>query len=549
MKKRLMEGIFALSLAFSLMLAVSAGPLCTAAEPEETEEEYFGYLVMLDFSAASDRATLMAVEETPLVSLDEENQIYKAGELSDIRDLVYSGVVDVVEPDYKAELLDMVIDPDDPYYQSTVNNQQSGHQYNIFRIKAQAAWDVGLSGQGVTVAVIDSGLNSDHVDAPVRIAPGRFYFYLEETDGPYSFTDSSGVQRYYGYYSTSTVKDTNSQAHGTMCAGIIAANTNNGLGIAGIAPGVTILPIKCFTASGEQVYHTGEQKYATALGGYASNLISGLNYARQQGADIINMSWGLQKNSSALKKAVDSAANAGCILIAAAGNDGNSSLRYPAAYDNVIGVGATGKSDQVCDFSQRNDTVTVCAPGYEIFSLYNKDETSVGYGTGTSFSAPAVAAVAALLKEANPAMTHQDFAGLLTAENCTAVASGSYAAYGGSGIINVESLLNAVGFAGIYPTYTDGGIRVQGAYHPKSGDVPAGDAGFLMLVGAYNAQGHLLRSGIVATEKSAYDGYTGVTELQGLTDVAQVRVFFLKGDSTLASPIDAVWYNPVTSAE
>ncbi len=548
MKKRLLKGLFTLSVVFALVLTLSAAPLAVAAEPEVVEEEYAGYLVTLQM-ADTDQASLMALEDSPIVPLDVENQIYKADALSDIRDLVYTGAVKTVEPDYKAELFDMVVEPNDPYYQSTLDNTQSGFQYSIFRVRAQAAWDVGLSGQGVTVAIIDSGLNTEHIDAPVRVAPGRFFFYLEEKGGKYTFKDSSGVTRYYGYYSTGTVTDTNSQAHGSMSAGIIAANTNNDAGIAGIAPGVTILPIKCFTAAGEKVYHPGEKTYNSALGGYASNLISGLNYAREHGADIINMSWGLQKNSDALKTAIDAASNAGCILIAAAGNDRNATLRYPAAYDNVIGVGATGKNDQVSVFSQRNNTVAVCAPGEDVYSIYNQDETSIGRGSGTSFSTPIVAAVAALLKEANPAMTHRDFASLLTAANCTPVAPGDYAAYAGSGIINVEKLLDAVGYAGLYPTQEANGLQVRGAYHPKPSDRPTGDAGFLMVVGVYNAQGHLLLSRILETEKSSYNGYSATGVLPKLTDVARVKVFFLKNDGTLASPVDAVTYQMLSVQE
>ncbi len=539
MKKRVFTGIFSLTLVFALLLALC--PSALGAEVEEPEGEYAGYLVTLQLGD-SDRATLLALEDGPMAPLDRENQIYKVGELSDIRDLVYSGSVKVVEPDYKAELFDAVVNPNDPFYQSTVTNQRSGYQYGLFHMRVQAAWDVGLSGQGVTVAVIDSGLNAQHIDAPVRIAPGRFFFYLEEEGGSYTFTDTSGVERRYGYYSISEVKDTNPYAHGSISAGIIAANTNNNQCVAGIAPGVTLLPIKCFTAEGEQVYHTGENRYRSTLGGYTSNLISGLDYARKQGADIINMSWGISEDSSALKTAIDAAANAGCILVAAAGNSGNSNLRYPAAYDNVISVGSTGTSDQVSDFSQRNSTVAVCAPGEYIYSLHNKDNTSLGRGSGTSFSTPAVAAVAALLKEANPAMTHRDFVALLTPQNCTAVTEGQHKKFAGSGIINVEKLLDAVGCAAAYPTLSADGLEIRGTYHPKTADRPASDAPFLMLVGAYNAQGHMLASRILRTQASEYNGYSATGHFADLAGAAKLRVFFLKGDATLAAPVDAVEY-------
>lgn len=546
--KRMIKALGAFALTWVLTLTLAAGPLCaTAQEPEAPESS--GYLVMLSdpepaaFSAdPMGQATLMAAynEREELLPLVESAGIYKAADLADIQNLVWSGQVQVVEPDYKVELLntpDLETDhadptkPDDPYFiDQTYEYQYSLKDSDKHGISVRAAWDAGLTGEGVTVAVIDSGLNVDHVDAPAKIARGRYYFYREEKDGRYEFV-INGVTRYYNYYSSDYIMD--NLGHGTMVSGLIAAQKDNGLGIAGIAPNVTILPIRCFTATEGH------------LGGYTSNLISGINYAVENGADIINMSWGLRNDSTTLRTAITRAANAGCILIAAVGNDGASALQYPAAYDNVIGVGSTDKSGYLSDFSQRNESVNVCAPGgknggQQIWSLGYSSTTAIVKGDGTSFSAPIVAASAALLKEADPTMTQADFLDLLKG-NCDPVTlrSTDDPAHAGLGALNLRKLLDAMGYAGATLDRSDAGVTLRAAYHPVQSDIAQPDASAMLLIGAYNAQGHLLDSKIAAATLSDYGAYSLSAQFSD-PNIATLRAFYLKNDATLNTVAPAV---------
>ncbi len=545
--KRMIKALGAFALTFVLALTLAAGPLCATAQEAETAESA-GYLVILSdpepstFSAdPMEQATLMAAynEREELLPLAESAGIYKAADLADIQNLVWSGQVQVVEPDYKVELLaaDLPTDhsdptkPNDPYFiDQTYEYQYSLKDSDKYGISVRAAWDAGLTGEGVTVAVIDSGLNVDHVDAPAKIARGRYYFYREEENGRYEFT-INGVTRYYNYYSSDYIMD--NMGHGTMVSGLIAAQKDNGQGIAGIAPNVTILPIRCFTAT---------EKH---LGGYTSNLISGINYAVENGADVINMSWGLRNDSTSLRTAITRAANAGCILIAAVGNNGNSSLQYPAAYDNVIGVGSTDKTGTLSNFSQRNESVNICAPGgtnggQQIWSLGYNSPTAIAKGDGTSFSAPIVAGSVALLKEADPTMTQADFMDLLVG-NCDEVKlrRTDDPAHAGLGRLNLRKLLDAMGYAGATLDRSDAGVTFRAAYHPVQSAAAQPDGAAMLLIGAYNAQGHLLDSKIAAPTLSGYGAYSLSAQFTD-PNIATLRAFYLKNDPALTTVAPAV---------
>ncbi len=547
--KRMTKALGAFALTLILALTLAAGPLCAAAQEPEAQGNYSGYLVMLSepgpvtYSAdPMEQATLMAAynEREELLPLAESVGIYKAADLADIQNLVWSGQVQVVEPDYEAELFapnDLPTDhadptkPDDPYF----IDQDYEYQYSLkdsdkFGISVRSAWDAGLTGEGVTVAVIDSGLNVDHVDAPAKIARGRYYFYREEKNGRYEFV-INGQTRYYNYYSSDYIVD--NLGHGTMVSGLIAAKKDNGQGIAGIAPNVTLLPIRCFTATEGH------------LGGYTSNLISGINYAVENGADIINMSWGIRNDSASLKAAITRAANAGCILLAAVGNDGASSLQYPAAYDNVIGVGSTDKTGYLSNFSQRNASVNLCAPGgknggHQIWSLAYNSNTLMAKGDGTSFAAPIAAGAIALLKEADPTMTQADFMDLLVG-NCDEVKlrSTDDPAHAGLGRLNLRKLLDAMGYAGATLTRDNQGVTFRAAYHPVQSAAAQPDSAAMLLIGAYNAQGHLLDSRIAAATLSGYGAYSLSARFDD-PDVATLRAFYLKNDAALTTVAPAV---------
>ncbi len=191
--------------------------------------------------------------------------------------------------------------------------------------------------------------------------------------------------------------------HGTHVAGIIAANTNNGQGIAGVCPECTILPLKTHDSDGEETF---------------SDVSTAIRYAVEQGAQIINMSFGKGKDSctAELADAVNYAYNNGTVLIAAAGNASSTEndcpvkaalytyeMNYPARFGRVIAVGASNSNDSRADFSHYGPTLDVMAPGVSILSTY----LNGGYEShsGTSMASPMVAGVAGLLLSQNPSLT------------------------------------------------------------------------------------------------------------------------------------------------
>lgn len=540
--KRIYRALLSLSLSLTLALGLGSGVLCAAAEPDGTDLPFSGYLITLRPAGEGAFFSLLGEDEVPegLDELDGRNRIYKAADLADVRELVYAGLVLRAEPDYQVELFGSVTaTPNDPLFNS-LERQYNLKGHDAYGISAQAAWDAGLSGRGVTVAVIDSGVTPTHLDGPVNLLPGRYYYYREydptsptdvanKKNFKYTFdghVDEDGNPIKYGYFSSSDVQDDNPQSHGTAVSGIIAARSDNNLGMAGIASNVTILPVKVFTT---QEGH---------LSGLTSTMISALNYAVEHGADVINMSWGLTGSNAAddfptLRDAINSAAAAGCILVAAVGNDGLSSYCYPAAYDNVIGVGSTGKTGQRCSFSRRNDSVWVCAPGELIYSLSRDTNQSVNHGiNGTSFSCPQVSAAAALLLEADPTMTHDDFAQLLAATSTPVKhANGEKVPYTGCGIMDLQALLDAAGAQVLNITAATGSVEVQACFHPASSAALA-DESYLLLVAGYNSLGHLVASSAQTAQRSDYGGYQSTVTFPG-RDVATVRAFLLENDATL----------------
>lgn len=522
--KRILKalGAFALSLTFILSMAsmpASAAENALNGDPETSS----GYIVVLNAPPASPfsfdplaAATLMAAEDEreELFPLAKDWNIYMAGSLDEVQSLVYSGQVTVLEPDYEAELFDLdPANPDDPMLEQ---------QFNLIGdcgVSVRSAWEAGLTGEGVTIAVIDSGINDTHEDAPLKIGRGRYFYYREEADGRYELNGKR-----YGYYSSGNYVD--DVGHGSMVCGIIAAATGNGKGVSSIAPGATILPIRCFTNTEGHV------------GGRVSNLISGLNFAVENGADIINMSWGVRTASSSLQTAVDAAYRAGCILIAAAGNDGAAAAfttQYPAAWDNVISVGATDELGRLPYYSQRTKTVNVCAPGgsakSKIVSTHCGPAYSYSTNLGTSFSAPAVSAAAALLLQADPTMAQGDFFSLLQATShpvTQAVDKGGNvtetgAAYSGVGRMDIQALLDKVGYAGCTAKRTEDGCEVYAAYHPvKDSSVDR----LIAMVGGYNAKGHLVESHSAALTKTQYNNCAKAFTFSDPT-ITEFRTFYL----------------------
>ena len=185
--------------------------------------------------------------------------------------------------------------------------------------------------------------------------------------------------------------------HGTHVAGIAAAATNNGVGIAGIAPQARIMPVKVLDQYGN---------------GWYSDIAAGIIYAADNGAQVINLSLGGKEDSQILRDAVDYARNRGALVVAATGNDGGAVL-YPAAYAPCWRWPRPIGSDQVAYFSNRGSQVDVAAPGVDIYSTW---PWVTGYFTksGTSMAAPHVSGVAALIRSERPDLAVDQIAQIIT---------------------------------------------------------------------------------------------------------------------------------------
>jgi thermitase len=246
------------------------------------------------------------------------------------------------EPDFVAEALDS---PDDPGF---VN------QWGMVKIQAPQAWDVTTGSSQVTIAILDTGVDLDHPDLANKIISNV------------NFGSSNTTDDVYG--------------HGTHVAGIAAAMTNNGIGVAGLGYGSTIMNVKVLDDNG--------------MGAY-SWIASGIIWATDNGAKVINLSLGGSSPSSTLEDAVNYAWNNGVVVVAAAGNAGSTTPAYPAYYNNCIAVAATDANDGLTSFSNYGKWVDVAAPGMIIYSTL-KDG---GYGckSGTSMASPHVAGLAALV--------------------------------------------------------------------------------------------------------------------------------------------------------
>ena len=253
--------------------------------------------------------------------------------------------VELIEQDY---LVSVAFDnpPNDPDY---------ARQWALPHIQAETAWSEMGDLQPMTVAVIDTGVCMSHEDLAGRVLDSG-YDFVDNDDDP---------EDVFG--------------HGCSVAGIIAANIDNGIGIAGFAPNASILPIRVLGSGGS---------------GSMADVAAGIVYAADNGADIINLSLGSVVGSQVEKDAIDYAVDKGVTVIASAGNSGGAQPGFPARYENVVAVGAIDSNGARSSFSNKGGNIW--APGRDIHTTYLDN----GYRAlnGTSFSAPYVAAMAAVLE-------------------------------------------------------------------------------------------------------------------------------------------------------
>lgn len=245
---------------------------------------------------------------------------------------------------------DPIIQPELP----VTNDPYVQKQWALNQIEALKSWQITTGKPEILVAVLDTGIDQSHEDLKGKV--------IAEVN----FTDSPTSQDVYG--------------HGTHVAGIISANSNNGIGITGVAPECRLVNIKIADDRGKC---------------QSSVLAEGIVWASDNGASVINISVGFIEPSPELANAVDYAWNRGAVIIVAAGNHGTECPIYPAYYENCIAVAATSQDGTLAPLSNYGIWVDVAAPGFNIYSTL--PDNGYDYKTGTSFAAAYVSGLAALL--------------------------------------------------------------------------------------------------------------------------------------------------------
>jgi subtilisin family serine protease len=330
--------------------------------------------------------------------------------------------VEVVELDYAVQALE---------YSS---ENELGNSWGVDHINADTALAAGYSGEGVKVAVLDSGVNFNHFDLR-----DNFDFYANELG--YDFvSDDSFPEDVYG--------------HGTHVAGIIAA-ASNGFGVVGVAPNAQIVALRVLDDNG---------------GGTASRIIEALQWIQNYNAAhpnspirITNNSYGTGSYSSQLGAAFDALAKSGVLNIGSAGNDGSAAgngnnVSYPARYESVVAVAAVDKNNQRASFSSTGSAVEIAAPGVSVLSTW-KDSANIGgpqpfsfvgypgeyfiEASGTSMASPHVAGVAALLMASNPSYTAEEVRNKMNETALDLGTAGKDNLYG-YGLVDASSALGIV---------------------------------------------------------------------------------------------------------
>lgn len=283
------------------------------------------------------------------------------------------------------------------------NTTTGSGQWYLHKIRAPQAWDIQTGNPEIRVAVLDDAFELAHPDLSGIFLPGRDVVMDDFDVTPPSVLFS----------------------HGTHVSGVIAANTGNNLGIASLAFGVKVIPIKITDDSNFNIPQA---------------LPEGIAWAASSGADVINMSWGVSDLNQTLLLAIQSAANAGIVLVAAAGNSPTNTVVYPAGFPQVISVAATTNTDARASFSSFGSWVDVCAPGDKIYSTIPYSE--YGQKQGTSFAAPLVSALAALILSLNPGLSAEQVKDcILTTSDNINVFNPTQPGLLGSGRINAQKAL------------------------------------------------------------------------------------------------------------
>ncbi|MBI4287936.1 MAG: peptidase S8 [Chloroflexi bacterium] len=362
-------------IAVALIAALLLNPIIVLADEDGPQGDHDSKVVLVKFRGGTDEAAKERVHgkhggkvRGTIPGIDVQVVEVEAGKSKGKKD-EYKNEAEVVfaEVDYIAQAS---YTPDDPYF---------GNQWGMTKIQAPQAWDLTTGSSAVKVAILDTGIDQNHEDLQGKIIANR------------NFTNSRTVDDRYG--------------HGTHVAGIAAAVTSNGKGVAGVGYNTSLMNVKVLADNGSGNY---------------SWIANGIIWAADNGAQVISMSLGGSFASSTMESALNYASSKGVLLVAAAGNSNTSSPSYPAYYSNVIAVAATDKNDAKASFSNYGSWVDIAAPGTDIYSTLPNHNNRIGiknygYLSGTSMATPYVTGVAALVLAKYPTWTSAEVRGRLEA--------------------------------------------------------------------------------------------------------------------------------------
>ncbi len=378
-RRRVLTGLL---LALALAVAGWTGGVATAEESDgSTVDEMLGHVARAAQGATSD-------ELVPVGVLIDDNGALPGGLRTERVEVPADRARVTIDA---LESLDEVRVASTGQPVSIASDPLRPQQYGVDRIRANRL-PGHLDATGVTVAVIDTGVSGNHPDLQPLLPDGR----QRVATGVTYLTHHPHLE--------GTPGNVDPHGHGTHAAGVVAAARDNGVGVAGLAPGAQILPVRALDAQGQ---------------GNTLDVADGIYFAHLMGADVISLSLSGPGNDPYLSSALAhvttdwSRGKPPTVVVAAAGNAGvDSPVLYPAGYSSTIAVGASNSTDRVAAFSSRGNHLNVAAPGVNIVSTWPvgrgcQRQPSAGYCSldGTSMATPHVAAVAALLRSREPGLT------------------------------------------------------------------------------------------------------------------------------------------------